>query len=289
MEIFLIAALTGVFVYSILTLLLSSNEKVIMRGRLSKYFKKIDIDEIQHEVLKQKQGKDEKKKLNQFQLLWKELSNRLAMSGIKLTATEFVWTWALTLTVPVLITLLLSKNIITCIGVGTIGLVVPPLVVYRARKKRQSEFDKQLGGSLTIMENSIKAGFSFQQAMESIAKEMPPPISTEFAKVLREVHYGSSMEEALKRLVERAKNKDLDLLVSSVLISAKVGGNLSEMLEVISYTLRDRLKIKSEVRILTTAGRTSGIIIGLLPIIIILVLMVINPDYFQSFVETVFG
>lgn len=289
MQIFLISALSGALVYSILTLILSSSSKTRMERRLSKYFKKSDFDEVQLEVLKEKRKKAKKNKPNKFRLASDEFSNYLAMSGVKLRATEFVWSWVIIAIVPALLAFLLSDNLITALGVGIIGLAIPPILVQRSKKKRQNEFNKQLGDSLSIMENCIKAGFSFQQAMESIAADMQPPISTEFQKTLREVQYGISLSEALRHMVDRVKNKDLDLLVSSVLISAQVGGNLSDIMEVISDTVQDRLKIKADVRVLTTSGRFSGIIIGLLPVFIMLFIMVINPDYFNSFVASDIG
>ena len=289
MQIFLISALSGALVYSILTLILSSSSKTRMERRLSKYFKKSDFDEVQLEVLKEKRKKAKKNKPNKFRLASDEFSNYLAMSGVKLRATEFVWSWVIIAIVPALLAFLLSDNLITALGVGIIGLAIPPILVQRSKKKRQNEFNKQLGDSLSIMENCIKAGFSFQQAMESIAANMQPPISTEFQKTLREVQYGISLSEALRHMVDRVKNKDLDLLVSSVLISAQVGGNLSDIMEVISDTVQDRLKIKADVRVLTTSGRFSGIIIGLLPVFIMLFIMLINPDYFNSFVASDIG
>ena len=289
MQIFLISALSGALVYSILTLILSSSSKTRMERRLSKYFKKSDFDEVQLEVLKEKRKKAKKNKPNKFRLASDEFSNYLAMSGVKLRATEFVWSWVIIAILPALLAFLLSNNLITALGVGIIGLAIPPILVQRSKKKRQNEFNKQLGDSLSIMENCIKAGFSFQQAMESIAADMQPPISTEFQKTLREVQYGISLSEALRHMVDRVKNKDLDLLVSSVLISAQVGGNLSDIMEVISDTVQDRLKIKADVRVLTTSGRFSGIIIGLLPVFIMLFIMLINPDYFNSFVASDIG
>ncbi len=289
MQMLLISIFFGAFVYSIFTLIFASDGKATMKKRLSKYFKKADFDEVQIEVLKEKHEKAKKNKSHKFQLASKEFTNYLAMSGVKLRANEFMWTWGLVSIIPALITYFASKNAITAMGVGIIGLSIPPLLVQRSRKKRQNEFDKQLSESLTIMENCIKAGFSFQQALESIATDMPPPISTEFQKTLREVHYGISLPDALRRMVDRVKNKDLDLLVSAVLISAQVGGNLSDIMEVISDTVQDRLKIKSDVRVLTTSGRFSGIIIGLLPVFIILILMLINPNYFKGFVASDLG
>ena len=289
MQIFLISVFCGVFIYSIFTLILASSGKAAMKRRLSKYFKRTDFDEVQIEVLKEKRKKAKEGKSHKFQLASKEFSNYLAMSGVKLRANEFMWSWGVVTILPAVIVYFVGNNAITAIGVGIIGLAIPPFIVQRSRKKRENEFNKQLGESLTIMENCIKAGFSFQQAMESIATDMQPPISTEFQKTLREVQYGVSFPDALRRMVDRVKNKDLDLLVSAVLISAQVGGNLSDIMEIISETVKDRLKIKAEVRVLTTSGRFSGIIIGLLPVFIILILMVINPDYFEGFVASDLG
>lgn len=289
MEALLASFFAGVFIYSFCTILFPSDKNLIVRNRLAKYYKKANIDEIQVEVLKEKQRKKKNKKAHRLQLASKEFSNYLVKSGVKLRPTEFIISWVLSATIPTLIAFLAAHNIITSLGIGIIGLAVPPFLVQRSRKIRQSEFNKQLGESLTVMKNCIKAGFSFQQAMESIASEGQPPISTEFTKTLREVHYGVSMEDALKHMVERLENKDLDLLVSAVLISAQVGGNLSDIIEVISDTVQDRLKIKSEVHILTTSGRFSGIIIGLLPVLIILILMIINPNYFKTFAISEIG
>ncbi|MDF3005680.1 MAG: type secretion system protein [Oscillospiraceae bacterium] len=285
----LLSVVAGFFIYALVTIILSANDKVIVKGRFSKYLNTSTIDEVQYQVLKEKQEDAKKKKLLKYRLANKEFSNYLAMSGVKLSAGEYIGLWVLSTFMPMLLVLLFKGSIVTIIGIGIIGFALPPFFVGRAGKKRQEAFDKQLGESLIIMGNCIKAGFSFQQAMESIAKEMQPPISTEFSKALREVHYGVSLEDALRHMVERVKNKDLDLLASAVLTSAQVGGNLSEILAVISETVKDRIKIKNEVRILTSSGRTSGLIIGLLPVFIILVLMLINPEYFNSFFDSQLG
>jgi len=289
MQFLLIALFGGLHVYTLVTMALSSEKKKRLDKRLDSYFKKTDLDEIQVEVLKEKRAIKRKRNSRKLQLASREFSNYLAVSGVKLRPTEFVFAWAFSATLPTLLGYLLSRNLITALGVGIIGLAIPPVMVRRSRKKRRAAFNKQLGDSLTIMGNCIKAGFSFQQAMESIAREMQPPIATEFSQTLREMHYGVSFEDALKHLLERVHNKDLDLLVSAVLISAQVGGNLSDIIEVISDTVRERIKIKTEVKVLTTSGRFSGIIIGLLPVFIIIMLMIINPGYFKSFAESLVG
>lgn len=289
MEAILTALSGGFFMYTVTWLFLYKNGKPLIQSRFSRYFKRTDLSEVQDQVLRERLEKAKKAKSQNGRVFGKQLGNILAMSGVKLNAREFIISWVIAALAPVLIVLLFRGNIITAIGLGLMGFAAPPLLVSRSRKKRQDEFNRQLADSIVVMVNCIKAGFSFQQSMESIASEMQPPISTEFVKVLREIQYGVSLQDALNHMVERVKNKDLDLLVSAVLTSAQVGGNLSEILEVIAETIKDRLRIKSEVRVLTSSGRISGMIIGLLPVVIILMLMVINPNYFMEFCKTEIG
>lgn len=285
----LVAVTGGILIFSLVLIAMSSSGKVIMEKRYKKYLRSDGIDEIGDQVYREKDELTKKNKALKTKLGSRELANYLAMSGVKLSASECLVSWALVTIVPILIVTLAGGNILTAAALGIVGFITPPFLISRSRKKRQEEFNKQLVESLTIMGNAIKSGFSFQQAMESIASEMQPPISAEFKKVLREVNYGISLEDALKHMVDRVKNKDLDLLVSAVLTSAQVGGNLSDVLEVISDTVKDRIKIKAEIRVLTSSGRMSGMIIGALPVFIILILMLINPLYFTSFVETSIG
>lgn len=289
MQIYPIIFLCAVTVYLLVTLFFTAGGKPVMEKRFSKYFCTPELDEVEDLVLKEKQESEKQKKSKKIQLASRELTNYLLSSGLKLSATEYICGWALLTFLPLLLAGIISRSAVTAMAAGMIGFAVPPVIVRRARKKREQIFNKQLGESLTIMGNCVKAGFSFQQAMESIASEMQPPISTEFSKTLREVQYGVSMEDALHHMVERVKNKDLDLLVCAILTASQVGGNLSEILEVISETVRDRIKIKADIRVLTASGRISGLIIGLLPVIVILLLMLVNPNYFGSFFESWLG
>lgn len=285
----LIALFGGICVYSLIAQSKSLKANVSAKNRFAKYLKNIDIDDVQRQFFREKLKKNKLSNSQKFQIASKQFNNYLAMSGVKLSGTEFIGGWAFLTLVPMSVVLLAGGSIVTAFALAIIGFAVPPIFVQSSQKKRQQEFNKQLSGSITIMGNCIKAGFSFQQAMESIANEMQPPISTEFATTLREMKYGVSMEEALKHMVERVKNKDLDLLVSAVLTSMQVGGNLSDILEIISETINDRLKIKAQIRVLTASGRMSGTVIGLLPVFVILIMMMINPGYIQSFFATGIG
>jgi tight adherence protein B len=151
------------------------------------------------------------------------------------------------------------------------------------------QFEKQLPDALTIMSNSLRAGFSFQTAVDNIANELPDPISREFRRVSREAHLGMPLEESLNRLVERTGNEDLELIVSAVAIQRQVGGNLAEVLDNISGAIRQRIKLRGEIKTLTASGTISGYIVGLLPVLLMLIMMVINPGHVEMFFKTRIG
>ena len=289
MLIYFITFFAAAFVYFMILFMIKPSGKELIERRMKKYLNSDGISEIQDQVLKEKLEKSRKKKNRKFKIASKEFSDYLAASGMKLRASEFIYFWVGITYLPTFLILFSGASAVTAIGVAITGFIIPPFLVQRARKKRQTEFNKQLGESLVVMSNCIKAGFTFQQAMESIADDMQPPISTEFAKALREMRFGVSKNDALHQMVERVQNNDLGLLVSAVITSDQVGGNLSEILDIISDTIKDRIRIKQEIRVLSAQGRMSGIVIGLLPVAIIVMLMIMNPVYFMSFFESFIG
>ena len=235
---------------------------------------------------------DEKKRENKGsarQFISKDVSDYILSSGIHLTPQEFVSIWIGLIFGPMIILALLGVSFITISAIVLIGFFLPPYLLRRSKNKTQELFTKQLGEALIIMGNAVRGGFSFRQAMDGVAKDMQPPISTEFAKTIREINYGVSMEQALTNMTERVKNPDLDLLVCAVLISTQVGGNMSDMMDTIASTIKDRIRIKQEIRVLTASGRISSYVIGLMPVFIVLVLMVISPTYFKGFFNSTAG
>lgn len=285
----IISLIVAALIYLILYILLSGSNTRRSRDRLVRYFKSNDIDDVQEQFIKEKSEEESRRKKDRFKIASKEFSNYIASSGIKLKANEFIYLWAGLTLIPMLLLIASGGNIVTGIALSIIGIAVPPFLVNNARKKREDLFNTQLGQATILMSNSIKGGFTFLQSMESVAQEMHPPISTEFAKVLREIHYGVRQEDALNHMVERTKSKDLELLVSAVMTSAQVGSNLSEILDTISGTIRDRIRIKNDIKTLTAQGRMSGMVIGLLPVFLVLTIMVMTPSYFEGFFETQMG
>ncbi len=162
---------------------------------------------------------------------------------------------------------------------ATVGFVLPFLLVKIKTDKRMKTFNSQLGDALILIANSLRTGYSFMQAADMVAHEMRPPISTEFARTVKEMNLGITMENALGNLAKRIDSEDLDLVLTAVLIQRQVGGNLSEVLDNIAKTIRERVRIRGEIRTLTAQGRISGVIVSLLPVVLGLVIYVLNPEY----------
>jgi tight adherence protein B len=176
-----------------------------------------------------------------------------------------------------------GKSIIFGILAGVIGLFLPRLYVKREQGKRLIRFNDELADMLNLMVNSLRAGFSTMQAMGAVSNELPPPICDEFKRVVQEMQLGVSMEVALDNLMRRIPSEDLDLVVTAVNVQREVGGNLADILDTISYTIRERVRIKGEIRVLTTQVMYSGKFLSLLPVIVVGILYLLNRDYMMEF------
>ena len=161
-------------------------------------------------------------------------------------------------------------------------------ILYRIDSRRKA-FVNQLGDCLTTVANAMRAGFSFLQAMELISKEMEPPISEEFARAMREINLGNRMEKVLEEMDVRVGSPDYSLVVTAVLIQRQVGGNLAQILDTISNTINERIRMRREVMTLTAQGRISGWILAGLPIALAAVLSIINPGYLRPLIEEPIG
>jgi tight adherence protein B len=162
-------------------------------------------------------------------------------------------------------------------GIG--AFFVPRIYVGYLQKKRLTDFDNQLGDMLNLTVNGLRAGYSSMQAQESVARELPPPISVEFHRVVQEIQLGLPQEAALANLTRRVPSADLDFVVTAINVQREVGGNLAEILDNISYTIRERVRIKGEISTLTAQGQITAWVIALLPIGLALLLFVLNRSY----------
>ncbi len=164
-----------------------------------------------------------------------------------------------------------------------IGYLLPKFWVKGQQKKRLLRFNDQLADMLNLMVNGLRAGYSTLQAMESVSKEMPSPICDEFRRVVQEVQLGIGIETAMNNLLRRIPSEDLDLVITAMNVQREVGGNLAEILDTISFTIRERVRIKGEIRVLTSQVMTSGKFLSFMPILIAAVLWFLNRDYMMQF------
>lgn len=213
----------------------------------------------------------------------KELAERfeydLIKADVPLKGEEGLTLWAASLLGAGILFFIITRDFISSLIVMIIGLAVPYFLLRSATVKRLAKFDNQIGGALIIMANSMRAGFSFIQSLEMVGKEMGDPMSAEVRRVLREMHLGVSTEDALNNMAKRVGSEDFDMVVTAILIQRQVGGNLAEVLGNISSTIRSRIQLAGEVRVLTAQGRLSGLIIGLLPVVVAMALYFINKEY----------
>lgn len=226
------------------------------------------------------------------------LTRSLARADIKMKTGEFIILTAATTFIGGLLGWILSggtpsataeassqmlSNIPGILIGAVIGFFAPTLYVRRQQGRRLVKFDNQLADMLSLMVNGLRAGYSIMQAMEAVAKEMPPPISDEFRRVVQEMQLGIPMDVALENLTRRIPSKDLDLLVTAINVQREVGGNLAEILDTISHTIRERVRVKGEIRILTTQVMTSGRTLAIMPVAVIIIMYFINRGYMMRF------
>ena len=287
MLIIVIAVSAAFVLYSTILILFTDTPKQRVKKRLNQLAENVELEYIHDAVLNEK--KKRRKVIVKPKLVSRRFEDSLALSGIHISAQEYVALWVFLTLGPGLVGIMLNMDLVAVLGICVVGFAIPPIMVQRSRSKQQQLFNKQLGESLTIMSNCMRSGYSFQQAMHSISKEMQPPVSTEFGRVVREINYGATLEQALNNMSQRVNSKDFDLLISAVITSAQVGANLSEILDTISETITDRIRLREEVRVFSAQGRMSGIIIGLLPVFVILFLMILNPTYLTDFVNHPIG
>ena len=192
-------------------------------------------------------------------------------------ALLFIWAWMLT------------GDFFEGLLVAFAWFIFASLYVQFKAARRLKAFTNQLGDAIAMLSNAIKSGFTFQQAMGVVAEELKGPISEEFTRAINEIQLGITLEEALEGICKRIKNDDFEMVAMSVVIQRQVGGNLSQILDTVGETIRDRIKLKGEIKSLTAEGVMSGWTIALLPIILAMVCSAMNPEYFTELLNTEFG
>jgi len=217
------------------------------------------------------------------------LDAELEAAGVSLRSGEFVVASAIAALVFGVLGAALLRSPLLALVVAAIGGAFPTILLRSALKKRAEKLREQLPDVLTIMASSLRAGHSFLQSLDTVAKEIAQPAAAEFQRVVAEVRLGRPVEDALEALAERVGSPDFRWAVIAVNVQREVGGNLAEILDTVADTLRERAMLRRQIKVLTAEGVLSAWVLGLLPFAIALYMYAVNPSYIGLLFESFYG
>jgi len=217
------------------------------------------------------------------------LSEDLARAGLNVTAPEYLLVRIGAVSLGALVGLFRFGFSVGPLILGAVGFFLPPIVIAYLQRRRTQQFNDQLASMLQLLSNSLKTGYAIDRALETVATKSQRPVSTEFERVTAEITLGTSVEDALSALLLRISSPDLEFIVTAILLHVRVGGNLAEVLDNISDTLRDRLQTKRDMSVLTAQSRASASIITGLPILLALGLYIFVPGYYAPMTTSFVG
>jgi tight adherence protein B len=254
-----------------------SGHKLTLKERLDTYS---DFPVLQKNIeQKDASGKSQTKPVTGIGLS-QQLAGELARAGLPLKVSEYVFIQVLFAGLGFILGyVIFSANGILAFLFAVLGFFSPALYVRYSQSKRQSVFGEQLGDALVLLSNALRSGYGLAQAIEAVSKELAPPISDEFGRIVREFSLGVSIDVALANLLRRNPSVDLEIVVTAINVQHEVGGNLAEILDTIAFTIRDRMRIAADIRSLTAQQRFSATVLLLLPFVVGLVVYAMNPTY----------
>lgn len=188
-----------------------------------------------------------------------------------------------------LITFLVTLKGVLFIAGALAGILMGLALLGLRIRRRRKKFTNQLGDMLTMVANALRAGFSFMQAFELISREMDAPMGREVQLVVNEVNLGNTLESALDNMQRRVASPDFELVVTAVLIQRQVGGDLASILDTISETIAERVRMRREVMALTAQGRASGWVLAAIPVGLFIILYMMSPNYLSPLLDTEIG
>jgi tight adherence protein B len=265
----------------------SSGERTLVDDRLNKYLE----EEQNNEVDKDSKGAltDWVNKRVEKSTFGERMARDLARADLKFKPGEYIALYVIAMIGGGVIAYMAGGRLILSALIGAvIGAFLPGLYVNSQKGKRLVKFNDQLPDMLNLVVNGLRAGYSTMQAMEAVSKELPAPICDEFKRVVQEMQLGIPMEKALDNLLRRIPSEDLDFVVTAINVQREVGGNLAEIMDVISYTIRERVRIKGEIRALTAQAIYSGRALAIMPVGLLCILYFLNRTYVMEFFKNGF-
>lgn len=213
------------------------------------------------------------------------LDTQLQQAGSAINVSNLLAYCGAGMVVGLLLGLALTGSWLTALAIAMIGALIPFVMLNWQRSRRLQQIQQQLPEVADLIARSLRAGHALPATMQMVAEEMPEPIAGEFRQVADEINFGLGLHVAMQNLSRRVPIDDLRFLVVAVLIQRDTGGNLAELMQNMSYLIRERLKLLGQISALSAEGRLSGWILFLMPVAMALLLSVINPDYLFRLVE----
>ena len=212
----------------------------------------------------------------------------LAQAGVSLKVSEYLMIRLLIGGIAAVVVFVISAGatlgLLIAIVVGLTGFMFPAWWLTFRRSRRQAKINSQLAETLSLISNSLRSGFAFTQAVELAVRQIDPPMKEELSQFLHDTSLGSPTDEALQELAERTGSYDLEMMVSSILIQRTTGGNLSEVLDSVASTIRERERLQGEIRALTASQRFTGLVLSVYPIGLGLLLAALAPSVWKVLV-----
>jgi tight adherence protein B len=265
----------------------SSGERTLVDDRLNRYLE----DDQNNDVDKESKGAltDWVNRRVEKSSFGDRIARDLARADLKFKPGEYMALYVIAIIGGALIAYMIGGRLLLSALIGAvIGAFLPGLYVNSQKGKRLVKFNDQLPDMLNLVVNGLRAGYSTMQAMEAVSKELPSPICDEFKRVVQEMQLGIPMEKALENLLRRIPSEDLDFVVTAINVQREVGGNLAEIMDVISYTIRERVRIKGEIRALTAQAIYSGRALAIMPVGLLCILYFLNRTYVMEFFKNGF-
>ena len=264
------------------------SSKSLVDDRIDRYLGEETLREIEEERKAARRAKRDRTVDKQLERTawWEGISRDLARADMRFKPIEYILVRLGLTIVGVVIGYAFGGGtlLFTLLGLflGYFGL---GMFVKMRQRKRLNQFNSQLADMLNLMVNGLRAGYSTLQALDAVSREMPDPIAAEFRRVVQEVQIGIPVERALDNMLRRIPSDDLDLVITAINIQREVGGNLADILETISSTIRERVRLKGEIRVLTSQVRFSGTALSIMPIILFFIIYRMNPNYMGQLVH----
>jgi tight adherence protein B len=215
--------------------------------------------------------------------------DRLEAAGLNMRVAEFVLISLGSAFIPPLLALIITRNLLVAAVVVLLGTVAPFLYLSVRASRRQAKFEEQLPSTLQLLAGALQAGHSLQQAVDTVVHEAGDPIAGEFQRVLTEARLGRPLEDAFEAMASRTSSVDFKWTVMAIRLQRQVGGNLAEVLSTVSQTIRDRYALKRQVKALSAEGRLSSLILSILPVVMFLALLLLNPVFLRPLFTSTIG